>query len=95
MTEGQCDNDTVVQGSSASSRPEVGNRTWKSDSSTWCQHADYMSPDGTMHYNQDYALRGANSDSSQNSYTSEVGGHFGGSWPSSSSDEKWIGRTVS
>ncbi len=93
MKEGQRESDSVEWGSTVTSRREIENQTWTSNSSTWNQHADYVSANGMMHYNQDYAIRGTFYRSSPDSFTSE-GGYFGGSW-TSSSDEEWLGRTVS
>ncbi len=95
MKEGQGESNLVEEGSSvATTNRETELQAWTSNSSTKYQHADYVSPNGTMHYNQDYAIRVAISGSSPDSLPSTEGS-FGGSTCSLSSDEEWLGRMVS
>ncbi len=93
MKEGQSESNSVEQGSTGVPRQESESQVWTPNSSTWYQpqHAAYVSPNGTMHYNQEYAVTTANTVSSPGSSPSE--GSVGGMW--SSGDEEWLGRVVS
>ncbi len=96
MKKGQDGSNLVEEGTSVeATNREADIQAWTSNnSSTKYQHADYVSPNGTMHYNQDYAIRVGLCGSSPDSLPS-TDGSFGGSACSLSSDEEWLGRTVS